>query len=269
MSIEQRLGYVPQTTRTLTEVAPPRLRAFVRDELVNEYGALAAYRLLCERSNQSPDPNVWGAEWAAERLPALFEDLQWFEVYKLIQELAAERGTRRRPWPDTVPDFEARANALLAVCGVAYELVGGEVVPFNPPVDGLNIEDAAPAGEARFRPAFDQYARARQALDQVPVDLFAAVREAANAVEAVAKILSGKSDKALPSALDALFGRGIPEYQRRLIQSIKEIYNYASQVPGARHGQHETVTLSRPEAQYAVRVCGAAMEFLIQEVGSR
>jgi hypothetical protein len=266
VGIEDRLGYVHETPRTLAEVAPPRLRALVSDELVAEQGALHAYQTLCERANQAPDPNVWGPEWAGERIPGLIAALPWLEVYKLVEELALTRSRPRRPWSDKPNDFEGRVNAVLASCGVAYELVDGEIAPFNAPVPGLELSElAAPNRDARFQPAFEQYARARLALEKVPEDLFAAVREAANAVEAIAKILSGRKSDTLHGALDFLYGKGTPEYQRALLKSIREAYNYASQVPGARHGQHETVVLSRAEVMYIVRTCGAAMEYLIRD----
>ena len=46
---------------------------------------------------------------------------------------------------------------------------------------------------------------------------------------------------------------------------MKTLYGYSSTVPGARHGEHETVDIQFPEAAFVVRSAGAAIAMLIAE----
>ncbi len=94
-------------------------------------------------------------------------------------------------------------------------------------------------------------------LDGRPPDLEKAVSEAANAVEGVVRLISG--EKSISAGLRKLMPSG---ERRPLLDTMNQLFNYASAVPGARHGAHAPSGLTDAEARYVVRVAGAAIAFL-------
>ena len=51
-----------------------------------------------------------------------------------------------------------------------------------------------------------------------------------------------------------------------MAQSLKSLYGWASQVPGARHGRHSEPDLTFADARYAVRMSVVAIAYLIEGV---
>jgi hypothetical protein len=120
--------------------------------------------------------------------------------------------------------------------------------------DALSVADL----DGRFRTVIGQYQKAVTALEGRPPDLEKAVAEAVNAVEGAVTVITG--EKTLSKGLRQL----MPSRSRRaLLDTINQLHNYASAVPGARHGAHAPSGLSDPEARYVVRAAGSALSFLI------
>ncbi len=196
-----------------------------------------------------PDGDIWGVEVERE-VSRLVMAMEWFEVYDAIEEVLDGSNSRR-------------VDEALAQAGAAYELIDGKFWPFEPVADELEVADMAydalaavdPSG--RLKPALAQYRKAVSFLDGRPPDLEKAVSEAANAVEGVVRLISG--EKSISAGLRKLMPSG---ERRPLLDTMNQLFNYASAVPGARHGAHAPSGLTDAEARYVVRVAGAAIAFL-------
>jgi hypothetical protein len=91
------------------------------------------------------------------------------------------------------------------------------------------------------------------------MDLEKAVSESVGALEGVARIITGQKDfgKAVDAALSGREGAGA------LGASLKALYGYASQLPGARHGRHSEPDVTIADARVVVRMAGSAIAYLI------
>lgn len=246
-----------QPARTRTEEAPPRIRVLLREILIEDGGMIEAYRELADTAGQIAD-DIWSYDWAAPRVRELANSLDWELVYTLIENHAPKRLSG-------LDAYGAKVNEALAREGLAYQMVDGKIAPLDPESDGLGLETANPVEDSddKFAPVRRQYQRALDALNGRPSDPLAAIRESLNALEALGRILIGKPKASFGEAIDKVLGSS--PHRRALAAALKALYGYSSTVPGARHGEHETVDIQFPEAAFVVRSAGAAIAMLIAE----
>lgn len=251
--------------RILEEVAPRRVRYELRDILIDRLGAVDAHKKICNEMYLD-DENVFSADWAEPRIKENLEDMEWFLVYDLLEEMAA--GLHY----SNVGHYHDRVNAAFAEAGVVYELRDGVVERLDVAGESLDIrhdeDEALTVLTGQFQPVHEQYKKALQGLHGRPADLKAAIRESLNALEAVARIITGKDKSSLGDCLSAIYDRQAQDHHKALSESLKKLYGYSSTIPGARHGQHADVEVSFEEALLSVRMSGAAIAFLIAEHGT-
>lgn len=233
------------------EDAPERLRSLA-DRVIHDGNVVAAYVHLCEMTGRLPDPNIWGESYASPQVRWMIERLDWWQVFDLLEDLA--EGTSQ---------VDAEVNEAFAMCGLAYEMVDGSIYTLDEAGDVLEItgdEHATTKSlEGKYAPVRKQYEKALAGLNGRPMDLEKAVSESVGAMEAVARIITGQKDfgKAIDQALAGREGAGA------LGASLKALYGYASQLPGARHGRHSEPDLTLAEARVVVRMSADAIAYLI------
>lgn len=258
----ERNNYRRSLPRTLAESAPLRVRYELRKILVDRFGTVGAHKKICE-AMYLDDEGVFSEDWAEPRIKENIENMDWFRVYDMFEDIAeAMRGNHLRKYHDVV-------NTAFAEAGVVYELRGGLVERLDEASESLGIRHDENAAldvlSGQFKPVKEQYEKALQALHGRPADPKGAIRESLNAVEAVARIITGKDKAQLAECLGAIYGPSTADHRKALAASLKSLYGYASTIPGARHGQHADVEVSFEEALLAVRMSGAAIAFLVAE----
>jgi hypothetical protein len=237
--------------RDVYEEAPERVRAILNTILQGD--AYNAYIYLCEKTGRMPDSDIWGDSFSAPQVKWLVERLEWWEVFDALEWACDGNGYA-----------EGQVNEAFAREGLAYEMVDGSIWTLDE--EGAALEIGGNEYEAeklltdKFEPVRKQYHAALEALHGRPTNLEKAISEAAGALEAVVTIISGETN----------FDRGVSKVMANveaggaLAQSMKGIYNYASQVPGARHGRHAEPEADLEEARYVVRTAGDAIAYLIR-----
>lgn len=257
-----RNNYSRSLPRTREEVAPLRIRYELRNILVKELGAVGAHKKICEVMYLD-DEGVFSSDWALPRIKENLEDMDWFKVYDLIEDMA--EGLHH----SEAAKYEEALNTAFAEAGVVYELRDDLVERIDEAGESLGIrhdeDETLDILSGQFRPVREQYAKALQALHGRPGDPKAAIRESLNALEAVTRIITGKDKSQLGECLTAIYGQAAADHHKALAASLKSLYGYASSIPGARHGQHADVEVSFEEALLAVRMSGAAIAFLVAE----
>lgn len=240
--------------RNKYEQAPDDLRLVLRDALLEDRGWLGTYRVLCDAIHRLPDSGIWGDSFAREPAVEMLEDLEWFEVFDLLEEYG---------------DPEA-VNASFERTGLAYEMIssrrGQRIEVFDPEGEELEVDDipeiAASLLEGRFSEPGKQWGRALSALRGRPAEHTQAIHEAMGALEGVLRILTGKNT--LGDGAKAYF-KDRDDWVRAMSSAFSAMYGYASQVPGARHGQWKDSGTQLAEATFVVRFCGSAIAFLLTE----
>lgn len=257
-----RNNYSRSLPRIKEEVAPLRIRYELRDIMIEELGAVGAHQKICNVMYLD-DEGVFSSDWAVPRIKENIEIMDWFKIYDLIEDIA--EGMH----PRGVTKYHDAINAAFSEAGVVYELRDGCVERLDEAGDSLGIrhdEDVALGIlSGKFRPVREQYEKALQALHGRPGDPKGAIRESLNAIEAVARIITGKEKSQLGDCLTTIYGQSAADHHKALAASLKSLYGYASSIPGARHGQHADVEVSFEEALLAVRMSGAAIAFLVTE----
>ncbi|MDP3939613.1 MAG: hypothetical protein Q8R92_15950, partial [Deltaproteobacteria bacterium] len=103
--------------------------------------------------------------------------------------------------------------------------------------------------------------KALDTLRQTPPDLDKCAKEAVSAVEQLARILTGQPAATLGKCIKAL--RDSKKVQSPLLQGIEELWIWANQEPGVRHGGSAAGGIAPVEAEYAVKVAEAALLLLL------
>jgi hypothetical protein len=260
-----RNDYKPAAApRVIDEEAPDRVRVELGELLIEHHeSTVEAYRHLRKVLKLRADNEIWSEEWAKGPFEEHLFNMEWFFVYDLFEELA--EGLH----PSEAGRYAERVNAAFAQAGVVYELRDDFVERLDVAGEEVGVQhsedEALGSLTNEFAPVLGQYQKALQGLHGRPADFKQAIRESANALEAVARIISGKQKATLGDALNAIYGPGTQDHHKALKQSLANLYGYASGLPGARHGQNINVEVSFDEALLTVRLCGASIAFLIAE----
>lgn len=128
MSFADRFGYTrPAPARTQIERDSDALRVV----LWNAVGgggksSLAAYRKLCEHTQQLPDANIWSDSYADDAARGILDQMSWMDVYEALEgEFSELRGPARS-------ELQQAANQALSRSGIAYEMRDGQFEFYEP-----------------------------------------------------------------------------------------------------------------------------------------
>ena len=156
--------------------------------------------------------------------------------------------------------YDERVTQALASENIAIEMVEGRFWRRDEVEEELDVVDAGSDATrrltGRWAPAKGQWDQAQEAL--VARRWPAAVANAANALESVVKVSSGR--RSIKDGTQRLFdGR-----RASLGAAINQLHNYASAMPQARHGASEASDLTEDEARAVVDACGVFMAMIIK-----
>lgn len=103
--------------------------------------------------------------------------------------------------------------------------------------------------------------KARRHADGTPPDYTNAAKDAVAAVEQLARIVTGKPTASLGDAIKEL--RGSARIQAPLLKGIEEIWGWASNTAGVRHGAAPALTVDASTARYIIAQSDAALALLL------
>lgn len=257
MSFSDRIRATPDLpARNKTEQAPEDLRSVLLDALLDEFGWLGAYKVLCAKIHRVPDPGIWGSNFAESPAKDILLTLKWYEVFDLLEDHADPK----------------EVNASFERTGLAYEMIQGRrsnsIEPHDPEGEELEVKDIPDLAEdvlsGKFSEPGEQWGRALAELRGRPARPTIVISEAIGALEGVVRILSDEKDFGA-GINSVLTGPGKDKWNGSMAASIRAMYGYASQVPGARHGQWSKPGVKMAEAEFVVRFCGSTIAFLLSE----
>ncbi len=113
----------------------------------------------------------------------------------------------------------------------------------------------------RYAPVLLAWKKARDFLDRPTPDYNNAAKEAVGAVEQLARIVTNEQNATLGEAIKKL--RSSSRIHTALLKGIEELWAWASDTPGVRHGSAAPVQVDANLARYVVAQADAAIGFLL------
>jgi hypothetical protein len=197
-------------------------------------------------------------KWLFER----YGDLQWFEVYDLIEFLVQQNSNA--PWlPDSLKiGLVSALNAILEDELSAFRFVGGRLVPISSALEVAAIEGAIASAQSKGLDGVEIHlktALARLAQKPAP-DYRNSVKESISAVESAARQIGGGTS--LKAAL-ASIEKQVP-FHPALKGGFLSLYGYTSDKTGIRHAILDSPNdVGFDEAKFMLVACSAFVHFLI------
>jgi len=271
-TFSQRTGLVPKRQELQLHDMDARLRSALWNVLcragIHDADAWASeivdliWSLNMGRPLDEAPERQWRAGWIKQR----FTEGAWYEVYDAL-EAAVE--TARRPWsqaPVSYNDLCRAFNQMLRIEGSAYGVIDGKVTPIVDPIQ-LEAADGALArtNQLGLEAPHAHLRKANAFLAQRPdPDCANAIKEALTAVESLCSTLTGERHRGLKPGLDELRQRGVALHGA-LKKGLENLYGWASDDPGIRHGGPAAPSVELAEARLAVVVCSSVVTFVVEK----
>lgn len=192
---------------------------------------------------------------AREWLKSEFYKLEWYRIYDLIEHLV-----------QNVDDFKHRVeqiNQILEEEGSGYRFINNQCVPMTNKQEIQAIEEAIGKAEQFGKGANKHLSQAVTLFSKRPdPDYCNSIKESVSAMESLVKQLSGK---------DGTFGPALKELSKKLGLhtalggSISNLYGYASDESGIRHGSPKESNVDFDEAKFMLVTCSAFVNFLLSK----
>jgi hypothetical protein len=113
----------------------------------------------------------------------------------------------------------------------------------------------------RYAAVLGHWRKAQAFLTPHALDLPNAVKEAVSSVEALGQIVTASSGATLGDCVKLLRRAGL--VSPPLLKGMEELWGFASESPGVRHGSPKDPTLARAEADYVLDQAQAALKLLL------
>jgi len=181
----------------------------------------------------------------------------WPGVYDLVEFIAQELTEGQGE------SFSDLCNDVLAEEMSGYRIVGGEVAPIVDENEIRAIEAALGDADKLAGVRAHLQTALKHLSDRKTPDYRNSVKESISAVEALARVITGKPKATLGDALKALGTSGDVDTHPALRQAFEKLYGYTSDEDGMRHAMTEKGKVGQAEALYMLVACSAFISYLI------
>lgn len=187
-----------------------------------------------------------------QTLQARFFACKWHEAYDFTEATLKIANSQK---------LDATIAHVLAREKAAYRLIDRQFVQLTDPAELQTLGEAIDAREGTFTAAAVHLQRAAELYsDRVSPDYRNSIKESISAVEAVAKVVSGKTGAELGDALAALERNG--KLHGALKKGFSALYGYASDANGIRHALMDEPNLTAAEAKSFLLACSSFVNYL-------
>jgi len=248
---------------TIRYDAPPELRSVVLD-LARESGAVGLLALVCKTLRVRDEGN-WSPDYVARETQGKLDSAEWFEVYDVIEVIAAHLRERRQsgiyggygenpPQPD---HFEAELNRYFLREGIGWWLENGVLRTRGDQVFEASLSGARDLLRASGRPtAGHELGQALVDLSRRPnPDVTGSIQHALAAIECVFRDVVGDPK----STLGKLLSQHPGVIPAPLDVAVAKAWGFASE-----HGRHlrEGRVPAYEEAELCVHIASAVCTYL-------
>lgn len=188
----------------------------------------------------------------------IFFDLEWYEVYDLVEFIVKVDKTERGKL------FKRKLNNILEREFSAYRIVNDSLVRNVEKHEIESIENVINT---------DKYSGVKihiqKALDHISdknnPDFRNSIKESISSVESICAIICGKEKATLGEALKIIDKDKKIQLHPSLIEGYKKIYGYTSNGDGIRHALLDEDSLEYEDALYMLVSCSAFVNYLISK----
>lgn len=186
------------------------------------------------------------------------QSAKWYEVYDVVEIYISFLDKKKRE------QRTKQLNTIFEQEKSGYRIVLSEITPITNDAEIETIEQAAATPydsvNQHISKALAHYA------DLKNPDYENSVKEAISAVEAMCCIITGTSGKqaTLGNAIKKLEDRGV-RIHGGMKQGFKDLYGYASDENGIRHGGKDFKSVPPEDAKFMLISCSAFVNYLIEK----
>lgn len=270
-TFSERHGFAPTPADiTVRQGAPWDLRGLLPD-LAYQSGLRppsALRSIVCRVTLTAPDQNNWSEFPNIDaEVRDLLQRCEWFEVYEVIEAVAAALHKQDEHYSndetDSAAGFASKINRLFVKHGVGWQLIDGRVE-----VRGAEVFEAVtrPAitelEAAGLKTTASEIHEALKDLSRRPTpDITGAIQHAMAAAECLARETSGDH-----GTLGKIIKEHPELFQKPLDEGLSKLWGYASEM--GRHIREGRVP-SYEEAELAVTVAAATVTYLKRKLESK
>jgi len=196
-------------------------------------------------------------------LKDLFEKLDWYEVYDLI-EFMLDWIAKDYLSKNQLVAFKNKLNSALESNLSGFRIIGDCVTPIIEDAEIEEIESAIRLVEPltgvkkHLKTSLEFFSRKHDP------DYRNSIKESISAVESLCKIICGDPKATLGEALDSIEKNGLVSLHKALKSGMSKIYGYSSDEQGIRHaftdGKSEIL---QEDARFMLVSCSAFINYLI------
>lgn len=196
----------------------------------------------------------------------IMED-EWFNVFSFIEYWVSRDNALKE---NNVPQVLTDTLTSLINNMFQEELVGYRIINFivTPITDKLEVDTIEAISNNPYEEVRSHIQKALVKLsDRENPDYKNSIKESISSVEAMSKIITGKTKSGLTTALNSLESEGI-KIPKLLREGITKLYNYASTEPGIRHGginDEINEPPSQEDAQLLLVICSSFNNYLLSK----
>ncbi len=162
-----------------------------------------------------------------------FFEIQWYEVYDLIEFLAE---TLRNNKLDLFNRFQEQVNTVLKEEFAPYRMLDGKIVPLKDELEVESVISALEKTRDKFHPVYEHLSKALSLFShRKSPDYSNTIKESISAVESLLKIVCNNKKT---------LGENIKKVCEKLklhpafCDAIKKLYGWSSDAEGIRHGKN-------------------------------
>lgn len=235
-------------------------------------GKEISYRSGCIKSSDQVTSHIWmnflkleidikpefGYTSFENKFKKIFFDLEWYEVYDLLEFIVNYDDTERGD------QFKEICNIIFERELSAYRFIDNYLIK--------NVEDIEVDMIERTLKV-DKYVGVKihinEALklisDKKSPDYRNSIKESISAVESICSIICGKETASLGEALNIISKKNNSNFHPALLEGYKKIYGYTSNGDGIRHSLLEEDALTYEDALYMLVSCSSFANYLISK----
>jgi hypothetical protein len=193
------------------------------------------------------------------RIRKWFFEWEWYEVYDFIEFVYQT---------DSPADKEAYKNFCNGVLESelsGYRFIGEHIVPITDENELKEIEQSIEISKKTIFSGVNEHLNSAltKLSDRKNPDYRNSIKESISAVEAISKIISGKSRAELGEALNII--QASIDLHPALKKGFTSIYGYTSDEGGIRHAMLEKASCDFEDAKYMLVSCSAFVNYLIMK----